>query len=292
MRAATAASSSVTLSMPIHAGSSSTSDGRGSVTATHPSALRSNLLFNVPVTVDEAIAESRRRWPQACAAYEALLARGSSLEDESRVYSSLQAGPEFAAWRAATPVRPKQPNDEPAVLIARVGDELRVTLNRPERRNALGVEVRDGLLDAFAVARADPALRVIVDGRGPSFCAGGDLDEFGTFPSPDEAHLIRLQTSIGAAIDAIADRVEFRIHGACYGSGIELPAFAARVVAAPDTTIALPEIGMGLIPGAGGTVSMTRRIGRDRMLQLGLSRLPIDADTALRWGLVDAIAVM
>jgi enoyl-CoA hydratase/carnithine racemase len=243
------------------------------------------------VTVDDAIAETRRRWPLASAAYEELLRRGSSLEEESRVYSSLQDGPEFKAWRAATPVKAKQPNGEPAVVLARDGDVLRVTLNRPERRNALGVEIRDGLLDAFAVARADPALRVVVDGRGPAFCAGGDLDEFGTFPSPEEAHVIRLQTSIGAAIDAIADRVEFRIHGACYGSGIELPAFASRVIAAPDTTIALPEIGMGLIPGAGGTVSMTRRIGVDRMLQLGLSRQPIDAQTALAWGLVDSIGI-
>jgi enoyl-CoA hydratase/carnithine racemase len=214
----------------------------------------------------------------------------AGLEAESLVYSSLQAGPEFKAWRAATPVKPKQPNDEPAVLLERDGDQLLVTLNRPERRNALGVAIRDGLLDAFAVAHADPDLRVVVRGRGPSFCAGGDLDEFGTFPSPEEAHTIRLQTSIGAAIAAISERVTFYVHGACYGSGIELPAFASRVVAAPDTTIALPEIGLGLIPGAGGTVSMTNRIGRDRMLELGLSRLAIDADTALAWGLVDEIA--
>jgi enoyl-CoA hydratase/carnithine racemase len=69
-----------------------------------------------------------------------------------------------------------------------------------------------------------------------------------------------------------------------------LPAFAARVVAAPGTTFALPELGLGLIPGAGGTVSMTNRIGRERMLQLGLSRQPIDAETALAWGLVDEIS--
>jgi hypothetical protein len=274
------------------------SDGRGSVTATHPSALRNNLLFNVLVNLDDAIAESRRRWPLACAALDELLDRAptfvtvtAGLEAESLVYSSLQAGPEFQAWRAATPVKPKQPNAEPAVLIERVGDELRVTLNRPERRNALGVDVRDGLLDAFAVAHADDALRVVVTGNGPSFCAGGDLDEFGTFPSPEEAHVIRLQTSIGAAIDAIKERVEFRVHGACYGSGIELPAFASWVVAHPDTTFALPEISLGLIPGAGGTVSMTARIGVDRMRELGLSRRPIDAQTALAWGLIDAIEI-
>ena len=250
------------------------------------------------VTVDEAIAETRRRWPLASAAYAELLSRApgfvttwQGLEAESEVYSSLQAGPEFQAWRAATPVKPKRPNDEPAVLLAREGDELRVTLNRPERRNALGVEIRDGLLDAFAIAHADPDVRVVVRGAGRSFCSGGDLDEFGSFPSPEEAHAIRLQTSIGAAIDACAERVTFVVHGACYGSGIELPAFAHRVVAHPDAVFALPEVGLGLIPGAGGTVSMTRRIGVERMLQLGLSRQPIDAETALAWGLVDSIEI-
>ncbi|HUR79071.1 MAG TPA: enoyl-CoA hydratase/isomerase family protein [Acidimicrobiales bacterium] len=248
------------------------------------------------MTVDEAITETRSRWPRASAAYEELLARAPSfvtiwqgLVAESEVYSSLQAGPEFQAWRASTPVKPKRFNDEPAVLLDRIGDDLHVWLNRPERRNALGVEIRDGLLDAFAVAHADPDVRVLVRGRGPAFCSGGDLDEFGTYPSPEEAHEIRLQTSIGAAISQCAERVSFHLHGACYGSGIELPAFASRVVASAETTFALPEVGLGLIPGAGGTVSMTRRIGVERMLELGLSRQAIDAQTALAWGLIDEI---
>lgn len=210
------------------------------------------------------------------------------LREESLVYSYLQGGPEFAAWRAATPVAHREPDIDP-VLVSRDGDVLRITLNRPQVRNALNVAMRDAWLDALAVAHADPALRVVIGGAGPSFCAGGDLDEFGTFPSPEEAHHIRLERSIGAAIAAIADRVECRIHGACYGSGIELPAFASRVVAAPDTTIALPELGIGLIPGAGGTVSITARIGVQNMRELTLSRRPIDAQTALAWGLVDAI---
>ncbi len=166
-----------------------------------------------------------------------------------------------------------------------------ITLNRPEKRNALNVAMRDGWLDALAVAHADPLVEVVITGNGSSFCAGGDLDEFGTFPSPDQAHTIRLETSIGAAIARIAERVTFHIHGACYGSGIELAAFAHRVVASADTRVALPEIGIGLIPGAGGTVSIANRIGQDRMRRLTLSRQVIDAETALAWGLVDAIAV-
>jgi enoyl-CoA hydratase/carnithine racemase len=247
--------------------------------------------------VDAAIDETRRRWPLASAAFDELMDRSpfasveEGLVEESLVYSRLQAGPEFQAWRAATPVKFRvMATNEPPVAMTRTDDTLHLRLNRPHVRNALNVAMRDAWLDALAVAHADPSLRVEISGNGPAFCAGGDLDEFGTFPSPEAAHTIRLRTSIGAAIDAIAARVTFRIHGACYGSGIELPAFAHRVIAAPDTRIALPELGIGLIPGAGGTVSVTRRIGKTRMRQLTLSRQMIDAETALEWGLVDAVS--
>jgi enoyl-CoA hydratase/carnithine racemase len=73
------------------------------------------------------------------------------------------------------------------------------------------------------------------------------------------------------------------------GSGIELAAFADQVVAAPDTQIALPELALGLVPGAGGTVSLPRRIGRLRTAWLAFSGRTIDAEVALAWGLVDAV---
>jgi enoyl-CoA hydratase/carnithine racemase len=74
------------------------------------------------------------------------------------------------------------------------------------------------------------------------------------------------------------------------GSGIELPAFAGRLIARPGARFGLPEIGMGLIPGAGGTVSIPARIGRHRAALLALSGDVIDTDTALQWGLIDEIA--
>jgi enoyl-CoA hydratase/carnithine racemase len=74
------------------------------------------------------------------------------------------------------------------------------------------------------------------------------------------------------------------------GAGIELPAYAQRITAAPGTIISLPEIALGLVPGAGGTVSLPRRIGRQRTAWLGLTGARIDAVTALEWGLIDAIA--
>jgi enoyl-CoA hydratase/carnithine racemase len=215
---------------------------------------------------------------------------GDGLAAESAVYSTLQAGPEFASWRSTRAEQSMPPNVcDSTVRVVRDGDDLHVTLARPERHNALNARMRDELFDAFTLARSDPSLRVRLDGEGPSFCAGGDLDEFGTFPDPATAHIVRLQRSIGGLIAAIADRVEVALHGASLGSGIELPAFAGRVVADPATTIGLPEVGLGLIPGAGGTVSITRRVGRHRTAWLALTGETIDASTALDWGLVDAV---
>ena len=94
-------------------------------------------------------------------------------------------------------------------------------------RNALNTAMRDALVEAFALPALDPSItEVHLRGAGESFCAGGDLDEFGIFPDPATAHLMRLRQSVGRAIDAVAERVTAHLHGACVGSGIELPAFA------------------------------------------------------------------
>lgn len=87
----------------------------------------------------------------------------------------------------------------------------------------------------------------------------------------------------------LSPRIEARLHGRCIGAGVELPAWAGRVVAAPGTEFALPELAMGLLPGAGGTVSLPRRIGRWRTLWLALTGTPLDVVTAREWGLVDEI---
>jgi hypothetical protein len=214
---------------------------------------------------------------------------GDGLVEESATYSMLQASPEFRRWLAARPKQSAPQGDEPAVELRREGDVLRVRLSRPRVHNALNRRMRDDLLAALDVARADPALRVELSGEGPSFCSGGDLDEFGSFSDVGSAHLVRLAGSVGRVLSMLATRTTAHIHGACMGSGIELPAFAGTVVAAPSTRIRLPELELGLIPGAGGTVSLPRRIGRHRTAFLGLTGATIDAPTAYRWHLVDSI---
>ena len=208
---------------------------------------------------------------------------------ESAAYSVLQSGPEFAAWRSANPPRSDR-DDAPRVRTERAGDTLVITLVRLKRLNALDAQMRDELMDALTLAAADDGItNVEWRGEGKSFCAGGDLDEFGTRPDPATAHLVRLQRSVGRTLAALTKPTVSYLHGPCMGSGIELAAFTDTVVGAPDTTLALPEIGLGLVPGAGGTVSLTRRIGRLRTASLAFSAEPIDVTTAKEWGLVDRI---
>lgn len=212
------------------------------------------------------------------------------LSAESVTYSMLQAGPEFAAWRTAHPVGHRPDDGSDAVRLVRRGSALEIVLSRPTVHNALNRAMRDGLVAALLAAADDPSLGPVeLRGDGASFCSGGDLDEFGSRPDPATAHLVRMARSPAALLHSLSARVTARVHGACRGSGVELPAFAHRVEAGADTTFGLPEIGMGLIPGAGGTVSLPRRIGRHRTAWMALTAGTIDAPTALRWGLVDAI---
>jgi hypothetical protein len=210
---------------------------------------------------------------------------------ESLAYSMLQAGPEFASWlaRRGPPRPPSEPPGAP-VRVARERGLLRITLDRPERRNAFSAAMREALIDAVAVALADPSLDpVVLAGAGPAFCSGGDLDEFGTLADPATAHLIRTGRSPARLLLQCAHRLRAELHGPCIGAGIELAAFAARVHARPDATFQLPEVSMGLLPGAGGTVSLPRRIGRQRTAWMALTGERIDAPTALAWGLVDHV---
>jgi enoyl-CoA hydratase/carnithine racemase len=211
------------------------------------------------------------------------------LHAESAVYSMLQAGPEFAGW-LATRKRDVSVEHGDAVTLARHGDQLEIVLTRPHVRNALNARMRDQLTQALQLVALDLSIVTAhLCGAGSNFCAGGDLSEFGTFTNPVAAHLLRLAQSPARDLHAVRARVVAHLHGACVGSGIELPAFAERLVAAADTTFELPEVSFGLIPGAGGTVSLPRRIGRHRTARLALGRERLDAKTAIAWGLIDAI---
>jgi enoyl-CoA hydratase/carnithine racemase len=215
----------------------------------------------------------------------------TALNFESFAYSTLLGGGEFRRWLAGHDRRPPAaPIPEPPVIAERKDGTMRITLNRPARRNAYSREMRDALVETLMVPVLDQTVRhVVIAGVGRSFCSGGDLDEFGTTPDTTTAHFVRTSAGVATLLHRIADRTEVHVHGACVGAGIELPAFAGQVIARPGATFRLPEVGMGLIPGAGGTVSIPRRIGRWRTMYLALSGTTLDVATAVRWGLADTI---
>ncbi len=219
------------------------------------------------------------------------LACDQALAIESLGYATLQSGPEHGRWLAMrTPAAQRPAESREPVRVDRERDRLVVTLDRPDRHNAFSARMRDALCAALELAHAEPDLTVVLRGAGPSFSSGGDLDEFGTRPDPATAHLVRMTRSPGRLLAAIAPRVRADVHGACLGAGIELAAFADAVIAEPGAFFQLPEVAMGLIPGAGGTASIARRIGRQRTAWLALTGRRIDAATALAWGLIDGLA--
>jgi len=244
-----------------------------------------------------ALAAGIERSPQAATTLVQVLrlGRGRSLEEgltiESFAYATLQSGAEHRAWLAAL----RSPSPRPStraepVVLEREGTSLVVTLRRPEVRNAVDAATRDGLVAAFDLGARDTTIRQLeLRGAGPDFCSGGDLGEFGTTPDPALGHLVRSTRSPARALARCADRTTAHVHGACIGAGLELAALAGQVVARPDARFQLPEVAMGLIPGAGGTATIPRRIGRELTAWMALTGAAVDAPTALRWGLVDAV---
>lgn len=243
------------------------------------------------------VADAVAAQPEAALALVALLRTGpprtgwDGLAAEASTYGMLLGSRPFARWvvtSGTTTIR-RSP-DEAFVHVRRDGDDLFIEIDRPAARNALDVRLRDALVEAAALVAADPTITAAyLGGRGPSFSAGGDLAEFGLVGDGVESFAVRLTRHPGAAIDAVAERVTALVHGPCVGAGVEIPAFAHRVVADPHTTFRLPELSMGLIPGAGGTVSLPRRIGRQRTNWLVLTGTTIDAPTARDWDLVDEL---
>jgi enoyl-CoA hydratase len=214
-----------------------------------------------------------------------------ALVAESLAYATLQAGRAASQrWYSRPAARPAPRDPGPAVLVERNGAELAMAINRPSNRNAISVEVRDALVEGLQLALADDSIRrVRLSGMGKCFSVGGDLAEFGGVPDPATGHAVRMLALPARFLAQCADRAEARVHSACIGAGVELPAFARRVVARRNAFFQLPELSMGLIPGAGGTVSIPRRVGRQRAAWLMLGGERIGARTALEWGLVDAV---
>lgn len=261
---------------------------------THPLAAALDAVAEPPVSIDALIAGITRA-PRAAAAIVHFLRASEkiavldALAMESLAYGMLQGGVEHHAWLDARSPTVAQPAGD--VAIDRDGAVLHIRLTRPWAGNAIDRSMRDGLYEAFTVAVLDPDIaEIVLTGEGRSFSLGADLAEFGTTRDPAEAHLIRMQTLPALALAGCAAALTVHVQCACVGAGLELAAFGQRITATADAWFQLPELAMGIMPGAGGSVSIPRRIGRRRAALMMLSGRRIGARTALDWGLIDAIA--
>ena len=165
-----------------------------------------------------------------------------------------------------------------------------ITLDRPERLNAINLRMRDLLWEYLAAADAIPEVRAILfRGEGRCFSAGADISEFGTAPSIMAARRARHDRDIWWQLLTHRCVTIARMHGYCYGAGLELPLFCDLRIASADARLALPEVSLAYIPSAGGTQMLPRIAPPGVAAHLILTGEPIDAETALRWGIVDRV---
>lgn len=166
-----------------------------------------------------------------------------------------------------------------------------LTLNRPHVLNAMNMAVRDEMWGVMAAVRDDPEIRVaVLRGAGDrAFSAGADISEFGTAPSYVEARRARQERDIWGAMLACTKPLVAAIHGFAFGAGCEMSLFCDIRIASDDATFALPEVTLGYIPSAGGTQTLPRAVPPGIARQMILSGQPIDAATALRYGLVQRV---
>ena len=165
-----------------------------------------------------------------------------------------------------------------------------ITLNRPARLNAIDLEMRDLLWTYLEACRDIPDVRVILfRGEGRAFSAGADISEFGTAPSLIEARRARHERDVWDLLLSHRCYTIARMHGFCFGAGLELPLCCDERIAAEDATFALPEVTLGYIPSAGGTQTLPRTIPPGVAATMILTGEPVDASFAAAVGLVDSV---
>jgi enoyl-CoA hydratase/carnithine racemase len=166
-----------------------------------------------------------------------------------------------------------------------------VTLNRPRFLNAYNMQMRDDLAEVLSAIKDDDEVRVaILRGAGEkAFCAGADLKEFLTAPSPVIARQIRFDRDIWGLFLSIPQPLIAALHGYVLGSGIEMALCCDLRVASDDARFGLPEVGLGIIPAAGGTQTLPRTVGRGHALEMLLTGRWIDAGNAWQIKLINRV---
>lgn len=176
------------------------------------------------------------------------------------------------------------------VLYEKRGPVAIVSLNRPESLNAYDIAMRDALEEALLAVRDDPEVRAMVlRGNGRAFSSGGDLREFGTAPSPLGARHARWARDVWGALRGLVQPTIAAVHGFAAGGGFEMAMLCDLRIAARNTRFGLPETGLGMIPGVGGTQTVPRAVGLGRGMDLVLTGRWLGAAEALALGLVTSL---
>jgi enoyl-CoA hydratase/carnithine racemase len=174
------------------------------------------------------------------------------------------------------------------ILVDRSGDFATVTMNRPQRRNALSLGHMHELIEAFTELGASDALGIVLAGRGPVFCAGHDFADVADADLARVRTLLQTCTELMTLMQQVPQPVVAQVHGLATAAGCQL-------VASADLAVASEEAGFAAPGGKGGwfchtpMVAVARNVGRKRAAELALSGDTIDAATALDWGLVNRV---
>jgi enoyl-CoA hydratase/carnithine racemase len=177
-----------------------------------------------------------------------------------------------------------------ANLLVETGPSARITLNRPEKRNALSLELMEELIRALESVAADPETRsIVIEGAGPVFSAGHDLSEMVGRDAGFYQQLFDVCTVLMETIHRVPQPVIAKVHGVATAAGCQLVAACDLAVAADTARFATPGVKIGLFCST-PMVPISRAVGRKRAMEMLLTGEMIDAARALDWGLVNQVA--
>ena len=177
------------------------------------------------------------------------------------------------------------------IIYEKKGRIAYITLNRPHVLNVYNIRMRDELYEVLSAVRADLDIHVVVmKGAGEkAFCAGADLSEFLSAPSPTGARHVRWRRDVWGLFLGLPQPVIAALHGYVFGSGIEMAMCCDIRIASEDVILGLPEVALGIIPAAGATQTVPRAIGPGPTLDMFLTGRRIKAPEALDMGLVNRV---
>jgi enoyl-CoA hydratase len=177
------------------------------------------------------------------------------------------------------------------ILYEKKNGTAYVTLNRPKALNAYNMKMRDEMYQVLAAVRDDPDVRVIIfSGAGDkAFCAGADLTEFLTAPSPVIARQVRFERDVWSRFLGIEKPIIAAMHGYVLGDGVEIAGCCDIRIASEDVQFGTPEMGLGIITAAGGSQTIPRIVNRSYAMDVLITGRWVKAEEALKMKLINRI---